>query len=58
MTRICAWCGVSLGPDVEPLEDTRLTHGCCDACRDRIDRETDVYLAKVREEERCQTATD
>lgn len=33
--RICAWCGASLGPDVEPLDNDGITHGMCPECFDR-----------------------
>lgn len=31
MIRICAWCNGDMG-EKEPLEDPRISHGCCDEC--------------------------
>lgn len=38
MKRVCAWCEKRL-PDVEPLDDERLTHGMCEKCAKRIKEE-------------------
>ena len=35
MIRECCACGVILGHK-KPYEDTRVTHGICDECRDRL----------------------
>ncbi len=31
MKKVCAWCKKKQ-PDVEPLDDDRVTHGMCDEC--------------------------
>ena len=40
MRIICAWCGKSMGQK-EPLDDDSVTHGICDQCRERLEREID-----------------
>ena len=35
MTRVCSWCGKSMG-EKEPLEDKRITNGICGACQSLV----------------------
>ena len=36
--RQCAWCKKILG-EIEPLDNHETTHGICEECADRLERE-------------------
>ena len=35
MRRLCSWCGLDMG-EKEPFDDTRISHGICPDCRDKL----------------------
>ena len=38
MIRQCAWCKKILG-EIEPLDNHETTHGICEECADKLERE-------------------
>lgn len=45
MKRICAWCGKGLG-EVEPLDDSSVTHGICPDCSSKLKEKDMNYLLR------------
>ena len=46
----CAWCGKHKG-DVEPLEDTSVSHGICPECREEVFGKFKELRKKERQDE-------
>ena len=48
MTRVCSWCGKSMG-EKEPLEDKRITHGICGACEQLVLEAEHIRMGEGKE---------
>jgi len=46
MKIICAWCNKILG-EKEPYGSGRVSHGICEDCRRKIDKEIEVVRKKM-----------